>query len=340
MKRIFLFLLLIVPSMHAMEVETEKILKNGFAGISSLIAAAVKRYDEVRHRSMQRAIRAREEQAIHWIENQPHLDFDKALRDAIREKNIVLVKILLDRGAKIIDQGAGIGSTVTDIIGWYYGNNDMLRLVLSYNRHTRQTLTDALFYAITEKPECVPVLLEHGADINAYENFWPYKSVLWKALYWFPWKYPGTIKALLDYGADVNEKNHVGDTPLMYGIKDTRNIPEKDREEFVKLLSLHGADWSIKDGKGKTALDYAQGTIKKLLSDPLMIAANERHSKRLKTGSAGSVEIIYPHNWDEQISKAQARINNAIEYSKKLARLKSMAKKQQALLYCPVNKEA
>ena len=89
-------------------------------------------------------------------------------------------------------------------------------------------------------------ILSRGADPNAPAglNDWPpllhavHKAQL------------GTAVALLDGGADVNRPSADGTTALMmaagYGYGD-----------FVKLLLARGADPSMRDRHGETALDFA-----------------------------------------------------------------------------------
>ena len=59
-----------------------------------------------------------------------------------------------------------------------------------------------------------------------------------------------TAKKIIEYGADVNERfNDM--TPLMYAAR-YNNV------EMIKILLGKGADVSIKDSKGNTALKYAE----------------------------------------------------------------------------------
>lgn len=59
-----------------------------------------------------------------------------------------------------------------------------------------------------------------------------------------------TVKKFIEYGADVNEKSN-GLTPLMYAAR-------YNKVEIIKYLLLKGADRSIKDSQGFTALKHAE----------------------------------------------------------------------------------
>jgi len=59
-----------------------------------------------------------------------------------------------------------------------------------------------------------------------------------------------TVKKFVEYGADVNEKSN-GLTPLMYAAR-------YNKVEIIKYLLLKGADRTIKDSQGFTALKHAE----------------------------------------------------------------------------------
>ncbi|MGK4568558.1 ankyrin repeat domain-containing protein [Flavobacterium sp. 3HN19-14] len=58
------------------------------------------------------------------------------------------------------------------------------------------------------------------------------------------------VKKFIEYGADVNENSN-GMTPLMYAAR-------YNHVEIMKYLIENGADVKQKDGKGNTALKYAE----------------------------------------------------------------------------------
>jgi hypothetical protein len=67
---------------------------------------------------------------------------------------------------------------------------------------------------------------------------------------------PYEIPILIDHGADVNAKDNEGITPIMEAAMDGLVEPEANRE-IVQMLLENGADLNIKDQNGLSAYDYA-----------------------------------------------------------------------------------
>jgi len=63
------------------------------------------------------------------------------------------------------------------------------------------------------------------------------------------------VYKLFDFKADPNLVDKVGMTPLMYAVMRNKN---NDHLPVIKLLVSHGADVTLKNRVGKSALDYAQ----------------------------------------------------------------------------------
>ena len=110
--------------------------------------------------------------------------------------------------------------------------------------------------------DIIKILLDHGADIDLptlrYKN-----TPLMLACDYARLK---TIKLLLNHGANVNARNNVGESPLhracnddwSYYVSSTTNSSNDDaktRLECVEELIAYGADASIENKNGETALD-------------------------------------------------------------------------------------
>jgi len=68
-------------------------------------------------------------------------------------------------------------------------------------------------------------------------------------------KYTKVISYLLNHGASINSRDRDGNTPL-------HNAISRGKSELVKILLVEGADSSLKNNKGQTALEFAQESIK------------------------------------------------------------------------------
>ncbi len=121
------------------------------------------------------------------------------------------------------------------------------------------------------------LLLEHGADVH-HTDSWGCTPLMLAARA----AHPGNIKLFLEHGADVNAKDKEGHTPLIAALlppteKLRLSVTADSEEEFrmlerlcsplfenlphteqaVRLLLEAGADPSVKDATGRSALDYA-----------------------------------------------------------------------------------
>jgi ankyrin repeat protein len=99
--------------------------------------------------------------------------------------------------------------------------------------------------------------------------------------------YGAMLRWLVRAGADVNSVNHAGQTPLMLAGKD-------GRDQAVKFLLKNGADVSMRDTNGWTALDYALELIisGEILKWPYDYHAREQHKTVELLKRAGAVSGI------------------------------------------------
>lgn len=99
--------------------------------------------------------------------------------------------------------------------------------------------------------ETVQALLDAGGDPNLMARR---LRPLHEAVYG-DWGSPTSVRVLLRSGADVNGRNDAGQTPLMVAA-------EHGEVECVRLLLEAGADRSLKDKRGRIALDFANANLK------------------------------------------------------------------------------
>ncbi len=100
----------------------------------------------------------------------------------------------------------------------------------------------------------IEALLAKGAPINAVDSHG--NTVLIKAV---EMNDRALVHFLLSRGAAINQTNNDGQTPLM--IAASRNALD-----LLKLLMDHGADQSLRDGQGRTFIDYFDPVMKAFVS--------------------------------------------------------------------------
>jgi len=102
--------------------------------------------------------------------------------------------------------------------------------------------------------EIVRLLLDAGADIEADEI----NCYGGKPLHWASEHAPASTKLLIERGANVNARNEKADSDLFGFTPLIMNATQKDDcSEVTELLLAAGADPTLVDAKGKTALDHA-----------------------------------------------------------------------------------
>ncbi len=103
--------------------------------------------------------------------------------------------------------------------------------------------------------EIVRLLLAHGADPTQHEINW----IGGTSLHWASERHPDIIQLLIDAGADVDARvvrpgsEFLGGTPLHWCARQ-----KDDCAEAVAALLKNGADPTLTDAFGKTALQYAE----------------------------------------------------------------------------------
>jgi ankyrin repeat protein len=106
----------------------------------------------------------------------------------------------------------------------------------------------------------IVLLIQKGADPNALDKSGVaplHRSVRQRCA--------RAVDSLLQNGADVGLKNKSGSTPLHLAVQNTgrggTGSPEARalQREIIELLLKAGADRQERDGRGKTAMECAQG---------------------------------------------------------------------------------
>ena len=185
---------------------------------------------------------------------------ENAVNVAIASGNFNVLKYLIDKGANL--------NSTSDT-----GIPPLSQAVLEYNKQAIDILLNSkkvdMYYVWGEMWTGSPLyiacskanvyalekMVEHGADLNY--DFSEYNAV---PLVHYALSYKQFIKNedyreliafLILNKADINAKNNQGQTPLMVALKNG------DIDAF-NALTAGGADVTIKDNNGKTALFYAE----------------------------------------------------------------------------------
>lgn len=163
------------------------------------------------------------------------------LHDCFELNHDDFAKILLEAGA-VADACAAAA----------YGMNERLRETLASHpedANDLQTGNSPLGWAAYgHQPEAARILLQHGAIVERA----PYDAKAWGPAAMVASK--DVARVLLEHGADPNWRDEGGNTSIHCAI---RSRIVGDPAEFVKLLVESGADVTLRNLDGRTALDEA-----------------------------------------------------------------------------------
>jgi ankyrin repeat protein len=212
-------------------------------------------------------------------------DFSKFIQ-AVEKSNLDIVKKMLNSGldpntrmedtsyplilaaenghtaivTELLDSGANVNATNSkNMTALYYassrGHTDVAKVLLEHKANPNiglelgggfSGLTSLMEAAYQGYVDCVELLLQNGADVNATTK--DGVSALMRAA---EKNHSACITLLLEKGADVNAKDTCGITPLMWAASFGGDV------KATQLLLDAGADQTARDQWGKTALQSA-----------------------------------------------------------------------------------
>lgn len=167
--------------------------------------------------------------------------------------------------------------------------------------------TNALLEAVKQGHlEVVSALIEANARVNTVDH--NQQSALAMACRLSKYAHVDIIKRLLSAGAEVNSQDKWGITPLMRIIQ-----AENGTLELVMILLDHGADLSMRDINGHTALQYAMLHEKPDILGILnaVSAKSLEDMDTLEARRCGRDELFWNYVDDEQ---EEAMLRDAVSY--------------------------
>ena len=193
------------------------------------------------------------------VERGDRLEVDRTdpgpLIDAAERGDLARVRELLDAGVDV-DRARSDGVTAL-VAAAYPGRVEVARLLLERGadpNHEDSSEQSAFLIATSEvgdDPRLLDLTFAHGADVAAKDSF--NGTGLIRAAHR---GYPRVCARLIEEGVEVDHVNELGWTALLEAvILGDGDVPH---QEVVRLIVAAGADRSVRDPSGRTALDHAR----------------------------------------------------------------------------------
>lgn len=185
---------------------------------------------------------------------------ETALTFALQHADSPLIKVLIDRAD--INMRDDLGNSPIHLA--LKKNEDIFKLLLEKNadvnvpgRIDSKTNDQTVLYVAVARADMnlVKTLLDRGADPNKPDDRGSLPLV--EAVVDSDAD-PEIVKLMIDKGAEVNKQETENNAHALIFIAQNKSVSSGTRRQIVEMLLAKGADRSIKDSEGKTALDWAK----------------------------------------------------------------------------------
>lgn len=173
--------------------------------------------------------------------------------EAVQNRDVAALEQAMRDGAPVDERNAE-GQTALLVAVWNDDVESARRLIAAgadVNAKDRISDSPYLVAGAHGRVEILRLILDNGADLQSTNRFGG--TALIPAA---EKGHPEAVEMLIKAGVDVDHVNNLGWTALLEAVILTDGGPVAQRS--VKLLLDGGADRSIPDGNGRTALDHAR----------------------------------------------------------------------------------